>query len=118
MFDIIGLFWKWEDHPNVIPADEIKDSEKSANIYAALKDLGYENTNAFTNLTTVGLTILFYYFKVFIAGILKLWLKLTKGRYGGKRFYKFLKKGIFFNEILGVSLEAYIEFLIGSYLSL
>ena len=64
MFDIIGLFWKWEDHPNVIPADEIKESEKSANIYAALKDLGYETTNAFTNLTTVGLTIFFYYFKV------------------------------------------------------
>ena len=41
------LFWKWEDHPNVIPADEIKESEKSANIFAALKDLGYENTNAF-----------------------------------------------------------------------
>jgi hypothetical protein len=69
-------------------------------------------------LTTVGLIIIFYYFKVLIAGILKLWLKLTKGRYGGKRFYKFLTKGMFFNEILGVSLEAHMEFLIGSYLSL
>ena len=62
--------------------------------------------------------MIFYYFKVIVAGILKLWLKLTKGAYGGKRFYKFLTKNMFFNEILGVSLEAYMEFLIGSYLSL
>ena len=80
--------------------------------------MGYETVNAFTNLTTLALTILFYYFKVILAGILKLWLKLTKGVYGGKRFYKFLTKGMFFNEILGVSLEAYLEFLIGSYLGL
>ena len=23
-FDILGLFWKWEDYPNLIPADEIE----------------------------------------------------------------------------------------------
>ena len=80
--------------------------------------MGYETVNTFTNLTTLALTILFYYLKLILAGILKLWLKLTKGAYGGKRFYKFLTKGMFFNEILGVSLEAYLEFLIGSYLGL
>ena len=53
-----------------------------------------------------------------MAGILKLWLNLTKEKYGGKKFYKILTKSMFFNEILGVSLEAYMEFLIGSYLSL
>ena len=96
----------------------ITEQEKEDIIYVALKDLGYETVNAFTNLTTLALTILFYYFKVILAGILKLWLKFTKGTYGGKRFYKFLTKNMFFNEILGVSLEAYMEFLIGSYLSL
>ena len=83
-----------------------------------MKDLGYETTNAFSNLTTIALTIIFYYSKVVVAIILKLWIKLTKRRYGGKRFYKFLTKSLFFNEILGVSLEAYLEFLIASYLCL
>jgi len=65
-----------------------------------------------------GPILFLHYFNCTVVGILKLWLKLTKERYGGKRFYKFLTKGMFFNEILGVSLEAHMEFLIGSYLSL
>ena len=60
----------------------------------------------------IGLTLAFYYFKMIVAGILKLWLKLTKDRFCGKRFYKILTKNLFFNDILGLSLEAYIEFLI------
>ena len=41
MFDILSLFWDWEKHPDVIPADEIKEKEKEIIIYTALKDLGY-----------------------------------------------------------------------------
>jgi hypothetical protein len=66
----------------------------------------------------IGLTLAFYYFKMIVAGILKLWLKLTKERFCGKRFYKILTKNLFFNDILGLSLEAYMEFLIASYLCL
>jgi len=118
MFDIVSLFWNWRDHPNFIKADEIKEWEKEDIIHAALKDLGYETTNAFTNLTTVGLTIIFYYFKVLLAGILKIWLILTKGKYGGKKFFLNFTRNMFFNEILGLSIEAYVEFLIASYLYL
>jgi len=28
MFDILSLFWKWEDHQDIIPADEIQELEK------------------------------------------------------------------------------------------
>ena len=53
-----------------------------------------------------------------MAGCLKIWIKVTNGKYCGKKIYKYLTKNMFFNEILGVSLEAYMEFLIASYLSL
>ena len=66
----------------------------------------------------MGLILIFYYFRAIVAVILKLWIKCTEGKYGGKRFYKVLTKNMFFNEILGLSLEAYMEFLIGSYLGL
>ena len=61
---------------------------------------------------------MFYYLRVLVAGILKLWLILTKGNYGGKKFYKAFTRDMFFNEILGLSIEAYMEFLIASYLNL
>ena len=64
------------------------------------------------------LIIFFYYFKVIIAGLMRLLILLSNAQYGTQKFLDLLTKYIFFKELLGVPIEAYLEFLINVYLNL
>ena len=118
MFDLLGKYWKWREHPNVIPFDFEGQDEINEGIKDSLKDLGYETPNSFINLTTVMLVIFFYYFKIIIAGFMRILILLTNGQFGTLRFYNILTKHMFFKDMLGVPLEAYLEFLINAYINL
>ena len=64
------------------------------------------------------LVVFFYYFKIIIAGFMRILILLTNGQYGTQRFYNILTKHMFFKDMLGVPLEAYLEFLINAYINL
>ena len=83
-----------------------------------MKDLGYETRNTFLNLSTVMLIIFLYFIKLIFAGFLRIVILLTDGKYGTQRCYDILTKNLFFREILGIFIEAYLEFLINAYLNL
>ena len=69
------------------------------------------------NLTTVMLVIFLYYLKICIAGFLRIAILFTDGEYGTQKFYNILTKNMFFTEILAISIESYLEFLINAYLT-
>jgi hypothetical protein len=50
--------------------------------------------------------------------ILKIYILLTKGKFGGQGLLNYLIKGLFFNVIISMTLEAYIEFIIYGFLNL
>mmetsp|Transcript_24944 Transcript_24944/g.38740 ORF Transcript_24944/g.38740 Transcript_24944/m.38740 type:complete len:353 (+) Transcript_24944:2718-3776(+) len=83
-----------------------------------MRDLGYETHNSMINLSSLSLALLVYFMRVLIlcgAGIV---MKLsTKQRYG-ETFVEKQKKTLFFNDILILALEGYLEFLICGYLNL
>lgn len=79
--------------------------------------MGYETHNSLINMTFVCLIIFLFYFKVIIAGILRLWVYIFNDRYGGKKLFDILTKNMFFEEVFGLSLESYLEFLINGYLT-
>ena len=79
-------------------------------------DLGYDSPNALIGLGTLSFLIIFYYLKILFFVILMIWVDLTKGKYGGISLLTFMKKTLFFKEIIGLSIESYFEFLIYGYM--
>jgi len=60
MFDFLGKFWKWREHPDFIRFDFEGLDQISEDIKDSAKDLGYETSNCLINLTTIVLIIFFY----------------------------------------------------------
>ena len=82
-----------------------------------LNSIGYGNHNSFLNLSTLALLVILFYFRVFIVGIFKIFLIITKEKFGGYKLYLFLKRNLFFNFILSVFLEGFFEFVINGYIN-
>jgi len=81
-----------------------------------MQDLGYEQHNAILNLGSLAIFSFFYYVKlVFYFFILKPFVYLTNGI--GKGMQRSMSESLFYSEILALSIEAYIEFLISGYLN-
>jgi len=78
-----------------------------------MQNIGYNERNAFKGLGTLTFVVYLYFSRVFFTILIGLLIKLTNGKFYRKRLnmlYKFSSKGVFFNQILRISLEAYIEF--------
>ena len=76
-----------------------------------MKDLGYEDRNAFTGLKTLTFVLFLYFTRVFFS----LFIGFIIGCVGFDnpillKMHSFLVKGLFFNQIIRVSMEAYFEF--------
>ena len=80
--------------------------------------MGYDNENAFIGLGTIGLIIVAYFFSLIFLGLLKVYLIITKGKYGGKHFFKFLYKKLIFSVAINIGLEAYTEMLIYGFIAI
>lgn len=79
-----------------------------------MQELGYENHSCLTNLGSLAVLISAYYIRLIIfATIVKIFVKMGKC----KGFHDRLKKQLFFNEIIMISLGAYFELFISGYLN-
>ena len=81
-------------------------------------ELGYENRNAFYGMKTLTIVLFLYFTRVFLSlctGILVKYIK-CKNKYL-KRAHFFLVDGIYFNQIIRISMEAYFEFFLIGYMN-
>ena len=113
MFDIIdekyfAVFFNFDTVKGELLTDQMRGQ---------LTDLGYESHNAFTNLGTVGLITFVYFIRVAIWLMLTFYNRFASTNFGPNMLLKY-KKQLFFNEILTIMLEGYLEYLIASRLSL
>jgi hypothetical protein len=83
-----------------------------------IKDLGYENYISLINTGSLSLFFFFYVAQVALVGVLFVFLKYTRCHESRiyTKVYEFLLKGLFFDSIVALSLDAYFEFLVSSYL--
>ena len=77
-----------------------------------MQDLAYSDSNAFLGLGSGTVYLLIYYNNVMIVVVLKIYIKITKGKCGGKKILKIIIKGLFFNNIISMTMEGYFEFVI------
>lgn len=134
MFDIIESTFSTE---LVLEFDYDKEEEMAPLIYGQIQDLGYGSHNSILNLGSLAVFSFIYYIKVvlligllyplvFISGT----IFNTKGFEGGepstgnkyarwlRRYHRNIVDKLIFSEILALSIEAYIEFIISGYLNL
>ena len=62
--------------------------------------------------------IFVYFINVILVLLLKIFVFITNGKFGGQGLLKYLIKGLFFNAILSMTMEAYLEFTIYGFLNL
>ena len=77
-----------------------------------MQNLGYGQRNSFKGLGTLTFVLLFYISRVLLTlifSILVCLLKNTGAHKYLKRILGFVSKGVFYNSILRISLEAYFE---------
>ena len=79
--------------------------------------ISYSKTNAFTGLGSATIYILIYLFNVILVFVLKLYIWITGGKYGGQWLLEKTIKGLFFNIILSMTMEGFFEFVIYSILN-
>lgn len=80
-----------------------------------MQDLGYKNNNAILNLGSLFIFLILYLFKIIIV-IPIMWLLVHFTGYG-KKINKWLIKSMFFSELILISIEGSMEFLISGYLN-
>ena len=56
-----------------------------------MQDIGYNDRNALTGLGTFTFLIFLYFIRCGLILILKIYLLITKSKYGGKKLYKRFK---------------------------
>jgi hypothetical protein len=81
-------------------------------------ELGYDNRNAFYGMKTLTIVLFLYFTRVFLSlstGILVKYIKFKINYL--KRAHCFLVDGIYFNQIIRISMEAYFEFFLIGYMN-
>ena len=77
-----------------------------------MQSINYSHNNAFLGLSTLSFAILIYFLRYLLILPAFINLKATKGKYGSKKIFKYIKKGLFFNDIIVISLEGFLEFFV------
>jgi hypothetical protein len=74
-------------------------------------NVGYDNRNAFSGLKMLSLVLFLYFMRLFLSLCTGFFVVCIswKYKYINKAHY-YLAKGIYFNQILRISMEAYFEF--------
>ena len=80
--------------------------------------ISFNDRNTLIGLGTTAVYILAYLVNVLLVLIFKIYILLTEGKFGGQELLNYLIKGLFFNVIISMTLEAYIEFTIYGFLNL
>ena len=81
-------------------------------------DLGYNDRNAFSGLQTLTFVLCLYFLRVFLSLITWLFVACLSFKHKQlNRLHSFLVKGLFFNQIIRISMEAYFEFFLIGYMN-
>jgi hypothetical protein len=68
-------------------------------------------------LSTLGFIVIIYFLRILLTGALGAISCILKGKFRSKNLYEFSKKGLFFNFILQIFIEGFIEFVINGYIN-
>ena len=77
-----------------------------------MQTISFNTANTFQGLGTVSIYMLAYFVQVALAIILKMFIKVTGEKYINKQLYQRLFKGLFFNSILSITMESFLEFIV------
>jgi len=80
-------------------------------------DIGYDSHNAVLILGTTAMILFLYVVKIMLICILKPMTHCCKGKFYTGWLYKKLYSGLFFNDLLTILFETFIEFLIAGYMN-
>lgn len=106
-YDILGNYNIWQYFPFLK-----FNSYDVPFINEQMQNISFSDRNAFKGLSSVTVYIFAYIMNVFIVAIFKIYLIISKGKFGGMRMYNYLITGLFFNTILSMTMETYLDFII------
>jgi hypothetical protein len=112
MFDILESDYSID---LVLNFDEPKQAELAELVFDQIENLGYETHNSILNLGTVAVLLTFWLLEIVVMLLLKLYVFIT-GK--GKKLFDYLYKRAFWGDIVPLTLETYLEFLIAGYLNM
>ena len=112
-FDLFSIFFNWQ-YQNIIQFNY----DLNPTVLLQLNEVGYGNHNAFIGLSTFAIAIIFYIFRISLAGIFRGLLVLIGDKFYIKLIFIILEKGMFYNFILSIFLEGYFDFIINGYINL
>lgn len=81
-----------------------------------MEDLGYDTHNSFLLLGSLGVFAIYYWLRVFLYLFLLVPFVLITRK--GVKFAKGLRRVLFFNYLIGITIEGYFEYLIAGWLNL
>jgi hypothetical protein len=113
-FDILDSEWTTE---LVFMFNKPKQRDFQTFTLDQMEDIGYDTHNSVLNLGSLWLFSLYYFLKVFIYLVYRLVKFLSKGRIQSN-IIENMPNGLFFNEILALTIEGYMEWLISGYLNM
>ena len=83
-----------------------------------MKSISFNQRNAFLGLGTAIIYLFIYLFQVFIVILLKIIILITDEKYIKKNLLKKILKDLFFNTIISMTMEGYIDFLINAFINI
>ena len=87
-------------------------------IVQQMQFISFETTNAFLGLGTVSVYLLAYFAQVFFAMLIIIFKIITDKKFIKKRLLKKILAGLFFNSILSITMEGFLEFFVYGFLSI
>jgi hypothetical protein len=69
-------------------------------------------------LSTLGFIVIIYFLRLLLTGALGVISYILKGKYGTKTLLNMSKNSLFFNFILQVFIEGFLEFVINGYINI
>ena len=77
-----------------------------------MQNISYNYSNAFLGLGSGSIYLIIYFLIIILICLIKFFILITKGKFGGQNLIKKLIKGLFFNAIISMTMEGYFEFLV------
>ncbi len=87
-------------------------------IVQQMQSISFESTNAFLGLGTISVYLLAYFAQVIFAMLVKIFKRITDKKFIKKSLLKKLIAGLFFNSILSMTMEGFLEFIVFGFLSI
>ncbi len=83
-----------------------------------MQNIGYENRNFLVAMGTIAFIMIFLLMRLFFAFFVKIYLLMTKNKFGGLKFFRLIVKNLFFNIFLQLGFEVFIEITVKGYLNI